>query len=343
MYDFIKIAVTDQKFAEGLIVNPLLDFNTLVNERTGVMKDGVQCARHKNLDFTTYPSGRVEIQGSLHKYWNDGLHNWNDFNLNDVKSCISDLQATFSIDPDKATVHNLEFGLNVSTAYNPDAFLTSLVTHKKEPFNKMKTRGQGNGKEVYYGQYGIKVYNKGLQYNRPDNILRFEKKVFKMECLGWGEIKLKDLLSPAFFNHCLTELLSSYDELLITDKVNESALSKAKLKLFHNCKNPLNWGEMTPEQRYKKKAKFCQLVREHGKFKYMDNTRDLLEKKGHVLTGVLKVKRSVFDSSISRSISDYLLSEKFAESGTLEINYKGAFSIGVTAQQSAALQAFLAN
>jgi hypothetical protein len=51
-----------------------------------------------------------------------------------------------------------------------------------------------------------------------------------MECLGWGELKLEDLLSPVFYNHCLTELLSSFYELIIADKVNESALSKPELK-----------------------------------------------------------------------------------------------------------------
>jgi len=343
MYDFVKMVVTDVVFASKLIENPLLSFNTLVNEKTGAIKDGIQKAHYKNLDFIVHPSGRVEIKGSLHKYWNDGLHNWNDFSLNDVRSCILDLQATFSIDPKKATVHNLEFGINVKTSYNPDAFLNSLITHKKQPFSKMKIRGQGNGREAYYGQYGIKVYNKGLQYNRPEYILRFEKKVFKMECLGWGEVKLQDLLSTSFFNHCLTELLSSFDELIITDKVNESALSKPELKLYHICKNPLNWTEMTRAQRHKNKAKFNQLITEHGKLQYMNVTRDLLQKKGYILTGISNVKRIHFDSSISRSIRNYLQSAKFTDFGVGEINYNGAFSIGDTAAQSAAIRSILAN
>lgn len=50
---------------------------------------------YNGLTFDIYNSGRVFISGSLHKYWNNGHHNHNDFSYTDVLSTIEDLVSKF--------------------------------------------------------------------------------------------------------------------------------------------------------------------------------------------------------------------------------------------------------
>jgi hypothetical protein len=95
-----------------------------------------------NLEFKLFPSGRIQISGSLHKYWNNGYHNYNAFNLNHVLEVIKDLEMKFGIDPFNMRLENLEFGVNISLTYNPNVLLDNLVSFKKRSFDNMKTFGQ---------------------------------------------------------------------------------------------------------------------------------------------------------------------------------------------------------
>jgi hypothetical protein len=311
MYDYIKADTFEAGLAERLMNHPLLDFHTKINDRTGVMKDGVYEATYQNLVFTIYPSARVEIKGSLHKFWNDGLHNWNQFTLTDVANVLDTLKEMFVINLSIAIIHNLEFGVNLETPFNPDAFLYSLVVHKKEPFNKMKIKGQGNGREVYYNQYGVKVYNKSLQYKQPNHILRFEKKVMKMEVIGLGVIRLADLGDIHLFMLLHGELIECYDEIIFTDKVDAKLLTKPELKLYDKCRNPLEWDAMTKQKRSLNKGKFNALIQERGLNKYHSITRELLSKSGDLLTRVNSEKKLLIDRSCNRSERHSLPSDTF--------------------------------
>ena len=281
MYDYVKMAVNIPGFADHLLNNISLNFKCLVNLQTGEINKLVQSATYKNLTFTIYPSNRVEIKGSLHKYWNDGEHNYNDYNLNAVMDTIADLQQKFNIEPKSASLHNLEVGLNIVTSFKPNDLLNCLIAFKNSPFNKMRIKRPGKGKDVYFQQFGVKFYNKGLQYFQLYNILRFEKKYLKMTCLGRGQVFLSDLLSPDFATHCINELLNCFDEIIIKETVNNALLSKNENRIYEFCNNPLHWETMTRKQRYRYKNQYADIIQSFGQQHFKPTIRVLLIHKGN--------------------------------------------------------------
>jgi len=281
MYDYVKMVVNNISFANDLLDNPLLDFEIPISVTTSEIKSQFKTAQYKNMTFTAHNSGRVEIKGSLHKYWNDGKHNYNDYNLVAVSYTIADLQQKFNIDPDLTHINNLEVGLNIVTPFKPNDFLNSLIAFKNSRFNKMRINGPGFGRDVYFQQFGVKFYNKGLQFFQPYNILRFEKKYLRMTCLGWGQVFLSDLFSSGFAAHCINELLKCFDEIIIKETVNNTLLSKNESRIYVFCNNPLNWETMTRKQRYRYKNQYADIIQSFGQQHFKPTIRVLLIHKGN--------------------------------------------------------------
>lgn len=295
MFDFLKIEIIDKILADTLQSNTLLDFNTFVNDTTGELL--VSIAEYRKLKFKVYPSGRIEIGGSLHYYWNDGLHNYNDFPISSVIVTVNDLRNKFNINPAAARIHNLEYGLNLITPFEPKAILKNLIGYKAKIFHQTEHISEGN----YFfaqgsNQYLIKFYNKGYHFNQPKNILRFEKKVKKMECIRAGQIHLSDLVQPSFIKLCLDDLLRCFDDLIITEKLKPSSLSKPLRKLYYFCNDPRSWETMNPKQRHRNRILFRSLIRKHGTQQLQSITRELLIKKGNDLTDFPKLKKVGSDS-----------------------------------------------
>ena len=308
MYDFVKITIIQKGFAADLKGNNLLEFTTNVNVKTGEISE-IYTAEYRNLKFIVYPSQRVEIKGSLHKYWNRGQHNYNDFSIEDIRKTINDLQSKFKINPLVASIHNLEIGLNINTPFDPNIFLKNLVVFKNTPFDNMRVKGQGKGKEVYMTQYGIKIYNKGLQYGTKEFILRYEKKITTMDSLKRGKIFLSDLTNPEFANHCLKQLLESYEELIVTEKLSEGLLSKPQKRIFELGLRKGSWETMSRKQRHRNKIMFNAIIQQYGTLNLKSKVMDLLQSKGaellitcvesgNVLTTLQTNKRKRFDHSI---------------------------------------------
>ena len=69
--------------------HPLLEFQNLLNTTTGELSIKSN-AFYRGLEFKIYditektPYKRLTIEGSLHKYWNNGAHNFNDFNISAI-------------------------------------------------------------------------------------------------------------------------------------------------------------------------------------------------------------------------------------------------------------------
>lgn len=132
MFDGIKIlnALAD---VEALKQNPLLHWQLHVPERTGAIES--QTAEYANLRFVI--KGKfVHLQGSLHKYANNGTHNHNDFRADQVAATITELCEQFRIS-ENSLLNNVEFGVNVNTPFAPKKLLERLICHKGRPFVKI--------------------------------------------------------------------------------------------------------------------------------------------------------------------------------------------------------------
>ncbi|SNB15552.1 conserved hypothetical protein [Flavobacterium psychrophilum] len=255
MVDFIKIIIKDLDPAI-LEANPLLDFYDNINLSTGEFKTmnrhGNKITPCKNamfngLEFIIYETGTVILSGSLHKYWNAGAHNYNDFNYSAFLYVIKDLNDKFNIKSDQCDLKCLEIGINIVPPIPTNEILDNCLLHKTKPFEYQKNSGEGKYKQVQHSQYIIKIYNKALHYkskgvNVVGEIMRFEIKYTKMQKLNErGIFTLRDLANYGLHNF-KNELLNEWQNVLFYDNTIQIDPLSTKLKrAVLEYSNPNYW------------------------------------------------------------------------------------------------------
>jgi hypothetical protein len=296
MYDGIKIWGNDGTHTQ-LLNNPLLDF-TGTYKATGEVVTAAdkqlnnqfsrRVAKYKQLEFTVHDSGFFEIKGSIHKYFNGGLHNYNQFDMANAREAVERLAQEFGINPDTATAHNLEIGVNLIIPFNPNRVIDGLVTHKSNPFNRMDVK-TGNGRQTIKGtkQYIVKCYNKSAQYSVDANILRFELKHFKMEAISKGEtVYLSTLFKPEFIARCQQRIIEVFDELIIKEPVDFQSLTNRQRDLYKDCTNPLYWNTLSNQERWRQNKSYAKLLALKSTDRLKEKTRVILIKTLEQLTEI---------------------------------------------------------
>ena len=115
----------------------------------------------------------IQLNGSVHKYRNEGVHNSDDFNANDAISTIEKICNNFEIDPQRTGINGVEFGVNVVLPFPVKLLLDNLICYDGKPFKSEIKEGMRFYK-CEKTQFSIKAYDKGLQNKLPINLLRFE-------------------------------------------------------------------------------------------------------------------------------------------------------------------------
>jgi hypothetical protein len=251
LIDFIKIIIKELNPAI-LEANPLLDFFDNINLSTGEIKTtnriGQPIKPFKNafyngLEFKIYDTGHVTLSGSLHKYWNSGAHNYNDFNFEAFLGVLRDLKHKFNITPEQCILKCLEIGINIIPPIPTNQFLDYCFLHKTKPFEYQKNSDEGKYKQVQHEQYIIKIYNKALHYKKnfeiETEIMRFEIKYTKMQKLNErGIFTLQDLTNYGLHNF-KDALLIEFNNILFYDNTIQT-----QSRSISNYKNPLYWIEL---------------------------------------------------------------------------------------------------
>jgi hypothetical protein len=227
---------------QKLIENPYLDghWKTTINSDAEPLYD---FAEYFGLKFQL-KHGKVRLQGSVHKYRNAGRHNYDDFKAVDVAKVVRELSERFEIDTSTTLLNNVEFGVNVVLPFRVNVVLDNLIVFKGEPFIKVVEEGMS-----YYQckktHFIIKIYDKGKQYKLPDNVLRFEIKVMRMQYLKTKGIKLRylsDLLNMNIYEPLGNILTEVFEGILFGDNtLNEKALCEKDLTTFLRGSNPKTW------------------------------------------------------------------------------------------------------
>lgn len=214
-----------------LEINPLLDFYETINLTTGEMKttnrNGNKVTPSKNasyngLEFKIYDTGTITFTGSLHKYWNNGAHNYNDFKIDSVVWVLNDLKTKFDIEPGQCILKCLEIGINITPPIATNTILDNCFLHKTKPFEYQKNSDEGKYKQVQHSQYLIKIYNKALHYiskgfEIDTEIMRFEIKYTKMQKINErGIFNLQDLINYGLHNF-KQDLLKEWENVLYFD------------------------------------------------------------------------------------------------------------------------------
>lgn len=255
LIDYIKILIKDLN-PSILEANPLLCFFDNINLTTGELKtinrNGNKVAPSKNayyngFEFKIYDTGTITLSGSLHKYWNSGAHNYNDFNNKAILFALSDLNTKFDIEPKQCVLKCLEIGINITPPIPTNEILDNCLLHKTKPFEYQKNSSEGKYKQVQHSQYIIKIYNKALHYKSKgfdiDNeIMRFEIKYTKMQKLNEkGIYNLQDLINYDLQNFKV-EVLNEWKNVLYFDNTTRiDTLSKTIKKRLLEYSNPNYW------------------------------------------------------------------------------------------------------
>lgn len=296
MFDGIKILNTLGDI-EALSENAYLDWINHTRKSTGKLEK--RTASYNKL-FFTLKKQNLHIEGSLHRYFNNGERNTNDFNALQVEETIQDLQKRFRISPN-SVLNNVEFGVNIRTPFAPKELLERLICYKGAPF----VQTISSGIEFYECEcekFILKIYDKGTQCNLNFHLLRFEVKVLGMQFFASKGISIKtlhDLTNTANYQRLGSLLLDYFDQILFDEPlITYEGLSADQKHLLDTGRNHKTWKR--PERKYfptkteydrtrqeqgRREKKFIQLLQDHPKAeRWQQKTSALIAQKWEELT-----------------------------------------------------------
>lgn len=214
------------------------------------------------------------IRGSLHKNHYRGS-NYIPFTFQDLQEQINHLTKSLCINPIEAQISTLEVGLNVCTPFEVTPFLNrNVISYKGNSFNRYTPDRDGVclGIVCQLSQYAVKIYDKGLQYDLPENLMRFELRYLKMQSLNKMGIKfLSDLQDFTKVYSLQAILFQAWNDVLIYDvqgNVKKLSLKQHEIDSLIEGNNPKFWErlkETNAGDRFKNsRTKFKNLVAIHG-------------------------------------------------------------------------------
>jgi len=295
--------------------NKFLNFYTSTNVQTGEIKENKLIAKYNGLTFIITASQKYEninycqVQGSLHKFFNNGEHNANDFTFANLQTVLQDLQNNFQIIPERSILRNLEFGVNIKAPITVKEILKNIVAYGNNSFATLKIEGMTVGKWIEKQQYKIKVYDKGKQYKiSTKNLVRIEISVNKMRFLEKHNIinlsSLENHTTVKDLGYLLTEFWN--DTIYYDKKLKWKLLSEFERKKVLYYAAERNWTEFDRKQRFRAKKHLNEIIQKYGTGNSKIHIRELIIKKWNELAAK-KCPRfnRVKEDNLSRSMSTF--------------------------------------
>ncbi len=319
MIDGIKIECN--YLSNKILNNDILNFSLSVNDKTGEVIDATQKCKYKALHFKIVPSKihknklYCNIDGSLHKYFNDGLHNYNDYSFVDICQTVKDLQANFDIIPEQSILQNIEIGLNIELPISAKDFLNMLICMPSRKFTALSIDKVELGKQCKIGDKKyLKIYDKGNQSKKDlKNLLRIELKYKRMKELNtkYNIRTLADLTDHKKIENLYKLIVKAFNDVIIYENnINPENLNEAKQVQFYKYTNQhywLNSKNYTQRNRDKKQYeaffnKYApQTIKKKILYSIVDKWQDLMkhknrncidfpqDKKHHKKTGLYRI------------------------------------------------------
>ena len=253
MIDFLKLVTYTISQIDYFKDHTLLDWvsdtdrvNNFDNEVI-TTKKVKQC---KGIYFCFY-ANKLEILFKPHYYFNDSLHNANDFKIVDCINVFNEVKKVLNIDFQFYKVVNIEYGLNCISPIDIKDLITYLSYHERNefrtdiglPFSKKSYSITTNGTANQYKI--IKAYAKGLQFpNYADiNAFRFEVKSKKSRFINQLCINTaNDLLNPNVYLTLAESLIYEFEKVLILDcATNFKSLTSKEQNKIAKYNNPMEW------------------------------------------------------------------------------------------------------
>lgn len=211
--DFIK-AVVKGVDVEVFTQNPLLEFTEIVDKH-GEVKCSI--AEYYNLVIKVRRNNRIELSGSFHIFFNEGRHNFNDFDKHSFLWVTKHLAQTLKIEPHHLYILHLEWGLNI----NPNKPTNDILDHCCQHRSVMRTNRidsiEGRYIQFEHSEYILKLYNKGLQYGAGKEIFRVEIKQ-----INWSKYRKLGVKTLADFIEFpkelfINELITQWQSVVLYD------------------------------------------------------------------------------------------------------------------------------
>jgi hypothetical protein len=271
-----------------------LKFSSVVNDSTGEIT--MKTAQSNGLYFSIRKENLL-VTGSLHKFFNAGIHNHNDFRFTDLQETLTKLNQLYAI-PFEAKIQNIEYGFNVITPFPVSRFLNSVFLYNGKPFNIIRER-HFNYYQNARQRFILKLYDKGLQYHLDQNILRIETKVFKMAHLEKTGIScLSDLLEIDKIKELGNNLLRDFNQIICCESPTKVTNNKHREFILQGLS--FNYWHELKETDYRlyenKLSKFKGLVIKYGLNHFQKEVAKLLSKKLGILTEVQKIEFRDFNT-----------------------------------------------
>ncbi len=217
MLDLLKFRIIDEILIETVWNNDLLEY---VGKSERLYSDEIkekQTKKYKNLYFTKYQN-RLEISGSIHYFFNDELHNADDFYIEYCINAIVQIKNIFNLDLNKCYLINLEYGVNINPRIKVSDLIHNLIYHEKRQFARTTIYFDYKqaGNEAYKQ---IKAYDKSVQFpHECENTFRFEIRTRQAKFIHSLELfTLQDLTNIENYNVLIASLLKEWDNVLLFD------------------------------------------------------------------------------------------------------------------------------
>jgi len=264
VFDGLKIECN--YLAANWLNNDNMDFPVLVNFKTGELYNVPRIYKNNGLKFKLTPSPTqpnktyATIQGSIHKFYNNGLNNATNFSFGDVCHVIETLKNAYQVQPSETPLRNLEIGINIELPIPVKEFLKMVVSMPKKRFSALKVENQNLGKVCKLGDKLIKIYDKGKQSNLPvDNLLRIELKYTRMRELTtqYGIRTLADLTDLNKVKELKKLLIDTFEKVIIFENnIQPDTLKKSQQIKYWKYTSPFFWENLNPNTRHKASRRY---------------------------------------------------------------------------------------
>lgn len=265
-------------------------------------------AKYNGLILDRYTQS-CKVNGSMHKYFNNGVHNYNDFTLSNYITALNDLSRVLNIAPEFIRIGRVEIGVNIDLDVDVNEFLSSVfMLEYKIP----EMLGQ-IGFIFKFREYDLKIYGKELakcqDKLRVELVVKHKSKrdVIIKEFAPFCNT-LDDLTNSNIWRAFGSELLKVFGNIIIIDKesIDYSSLSPKEEKILINGSNPFywrkNWSRQTRNNHLKRflgiiKTKGGDNIKEVVKAKIEAKINELIDIENIPIYQQYEVKRShtIFD------------------------------------------------
>jgi len=217
--------------------------------------------------------GVLYLKVSLHKLFNftnfGNDQNYDRFTHSKLSESIEILESNLNLDSEILYIRNIEFGLNLPISKSPKEFIEkNIISYKyKTPNNQNNFAGGGFISRYYLREYELKIYDKSLQYNLDQNILRMEMKTHRMSKIRKAGIAtLSDLVNKTALMNLKEIYLKHFNQLLIVDSLNFENIPFQDGCYIGKYIYPKTIGVLDYKVRNRIKVKLDKLLNKHGYF-----------------------------------------------------------------------------